>query len=75
MRGLLIAVVAPVAGSRHTGFSTCGSRFLGHRLSIVKGLTVAPWCVWDLPRPGIKHVSSALAGGHFTADPAGKSML
>ena len=28
--------------------------------------------VWDLPRPGIKPTSPALAGGFFTTDPPGK---
>ena len=28
--------------------------------------------MWDLPRPGIKPVSSALAGGFFTTKPPGK---
>ena len=27
---------------------------------------------WDLPRPGIKPVSPALAGGFFTTEPAAK---
>ena len=27
----------------------------------------------DLPNPGIEHASPALAGGFFTAEPAGKS--
>ena len=30
--------------------------------------------MWDLPRPGIKHVSPALAGGFFTTGPPGKSL-
>ena len=38
VRGHLIAVVSPVADSRHTGFSTCRSRTLGHRLSSCEGL-------------------------------------
>ena len=28
--------------------------------------------MWDLPGPGIEPVSSALAGGFFTAEPLGK---
>ena len=28
---------------------------------------------WDLPRPGIKHVSAALAGGFLSTVPPGKS--
>jgi len=30
--------------------------------------------MWDLPRPGIEPVSSALAGGFFTTGPPGKSL-
>ena len=28
--------------------------------------------VWDLPRPGMEQVSSALAGRFFTTEPPGK---
>ena len=31
--------------------------------------------MWDLPRPGIKPVSPALAGGFLTTVPPGKSPL
>ena len=29
--------------------------------------------MWDLPRPGIEHISAALAGGVSTTEPPGKS--
>ena len=32
-------------------------------------------CPWNLPRPGIKPVSPALAGGFLTSGPLGKSCL
>ena len=31
--------------------------------------------MWDLPGPGIKPVSPALAGGFFTTEPPGKPLL
>ena len=52
-------------GSRHAGFGSCGSRALEHRLNSC-GTRASFLCgMWDLPRPGFKPVSSALAGGFF----------
>ena len=56
-----------------TGFCSCGSQALAHRLrrshgaraSLVHGM-------WDLPRPGIEPTTPALAGGCFTTEPPGK---
>ena len=31
--------------------------------------------MWDLPGPGLEHVSPALAGGFLTTAPPGKSKL
>ena len=31
--------------------------------------------MWDLPGPGLEHVSSALAGGFFTNEPPGKPFI
>ena len=31
--------------------------------------------MWDLPRPGIKRMSTALAGGFFTTEPPGKPLF
>ena len=63
--GLLLAVTSLVAesGSRHTGFSSCGS--LAQSLRGIR----------HLPRPGIKPVSPALAGRVLSTVPAGKSFL
>ena len=47
---------------RPTGFRSGGAQAL-----LSRGM-------WDLPRPGIKHVSPALAGGFFTTGPPGKSL-
>ena len=57
-RGLLVAAASLVA---EKGFGSCG-----------------PWTwrllsPWDLPRPGIKPVSPALAGGCLTPGPPGES--
>ena len=43
------------------GFSSCGTR-----AQLLHG-------TWNLPRPGIKPLSPALAGGLFTTGPPGKS--
>ena len=48
--------------SRHVGFSSCGTW-----ASLLRGM-------WDLPGPGIKPVSPALAGRFLTIVPPGKSL-
>ena len=48
-------------GSRCAGFSSCGAR-----ASLLCGMR-------DLPRPGLKPVSPAVAGGFLTTEPPGKS--
>ena len=75
VHGLLIAVAFLVAenGSRRAGCSSCGTRALECRLSSC-GTQAQLLCVmWDLPRPGIKPVSPALAGGFLTTAPPSKS--
>ena len=64
VRRLLIAVAPLVGsmGSRCVGFSSCGSRAL-----LFRGML-------DRPRPGLKPVSPALAGGFLTTAPPGKPM-
>ena len=47
-------------GSRHAGFSSCGSQ-----AKFLRGM-------WDLPGPGLEPVSPALAGGFLTTEPPGK---
>ena len=57
---LLTAVASLVLEQGLQG--TQASVVMAHKLS----------CMWDLPRPGIEPVSSALAGGLFTSGPLGK---
>ena len=59
-------------GSRHAGFSSCGSRALEHRLSSCGAQAQLPRGMWDLPGPGLEPVSPALAGGFLTTAPPGK---
>ena len=62
--GLLVAVDSLV--SEHelwgTGLSSCSSWALEHRINSCS--TQALWLrgMWDLPRPGMEPMSSALAG-------------
>ena len=49
-------------GSRHAGFSGCGTR-----ASLLCGM-------WDLPGPGLEPMSPALAGGFLTIAPPGKPL-
>ena len=84
VRGLLIAVAsliaehglqehglqqlwhaASVAVAR--GLQSTGSVIVAHRLSC------SATGMWDLPRPGLKPVSPALAGRFLTTPPPGKS--
>ena len=51
-------------GSRRVGFSSCGS-WASER--VLRSM-------WDLPRPGLKPVSPALAGGFLTTVPPGKPL-
>ena len=62
VHGLLIAVASPV--SEHWLYS--GGSVVAHGLSCPQGMS-------DLPRPGIKLVFPALAGGFLTTGPTGKS--
>ena len=59
-------------GFRCTGFSSCGTRALEHRLSSCGARAQLLRGMWDLPRPGIEPVSPALAGGFLTIAPPGK---
>ena len=72
VRGLLSSCETGDLG--WAGSNRCGTRALEHRLS---------GCAWaqllcgkgNLPRPGIKPVSSALAGRFLTTGPPGKSCV
>ena len=62
-------------GSRHTGFSNCGSRALERRLSSCGAWALLLRGMWDLPRPGLEPVSPALAGRFLTTVPPGKPLF
>ena len=60
-------------------FSCCKARAVGASASAVvapriysTGSTVVTHGPWDLPGPGLKLMSPALAGGFFTTEPPGK---
>ena len=82
VRGLLIAVAsrcrARALGMRASvvvahGLSSCGPQALERRLSSCGTRAQLFRGMWDLPRPGLKPVSPALAGGFLTTAPSGKS--
>ena len=72
----LIVVASLVAEHRlqACGLSSCGSRALERRLSSCGAQVQLPCGMWDLPRPGLKPVSPALAGGFLTTAPPGRSL-
>ena len=47
------------------GLSSCGSRALEHRLGSCGTQALLFRGMWDLPGPGLKPMSPALAGGFF----------
>ena len=57
------------------GLSSCGSWALELRLSSCGARALLLCGMWDLPGPGLKPVSPALAGGFLTTAPPGKSLL
>ena len=71
--------------SHCSGFSSCGAQVPGAQAAaveapglqrvgsgvMVRGLQLLH-VMWNLPRPGIKPVSPALAGGFLTTRPPGK---
>ena len=69
-----------VRASHCGGFSCCGAQALGTRVSVVvaRGLSSCGSRaqllrgMWDLPGPGLKPMSPALAGGFLTTAPPGK---
>ena len=54
------------------GRSSCDSQALEHRLSSCGAWGWLLCTMWNLPHPGIKPVSPALAGGSFATKPPGK---
>ena len=61
-------------GSKHTGFSSCGSWALERRLSSCGAQTQLLHGMWDLPGPGLEPLSPALADRFLTIAPPGKSL-
>ena len=59
----------------HSGFSSCGARALERSLSSCGAQAQLLRGMWDLPRPGIKPVSPALAGRFLTTVTQGKSQF
>ena len=87
LRWVFVAVCRPSPVAAGGGFSRCsaglsfqwllllwgtGSRLPGFRVA-AHGLSCSGH--WDLPGPGIKPMSPALAGGFFTTEPPGTSLL
>ena len=62
------------AGSRHSGFNSCGSWALEHRLNSCSTQAQMLCGMWDLPKSGIEPVSPALAGRFFTTEPPQKPL-
>ena len=60
-------------GSRHAGFSNCGSQALERRLSSCGAQAYLLRGMWDLPGPELEPMSPAWAGGFLTTVPPGKS--
>ena len=69
-----------VCASHYSGFSCCRAQALGVQASVVaaRGLSsFDTWAlllrsIWDLPRPGVEHMFSALGGGLLTSGPPEK---
>ena len=57
---LLLNVGSSYAAARQ--FSSCGSQDLKHKLRHCGVQAYLPCSMWNLPRPGIKHMSPAWAG-------------
>ena len=55
-----------------TGFCSCGSQALEHRLSSHGTRASLVPGMWDVPRSGMEPTTPALAGGFFTTEPPGK---
>ena len=69
-QSLLIVVASPVAkqrlrGAGALGVVACGFISCGAQVLVLHGM-------WDLPRPGIKPMSPALAGRFFSMEPRKK---
>ena len=60
-------------GFKHAGFSSCALGALERRLCSCGAWAYLLRDMWDLPGPGLKPLSPALAGGFLTTAPPGKS--
>ena len=67
---------------KHSGFGSCGTWAQQLRLTSSRGQAQQLWpmclgspSVWNLPRPGIKPMSSTWTGRFLTTGPPGKSSL
>ena len=75
-RGLPIAVASLMAhGLRLGGFRSCSSWALENWFSSCGTRALLFFGTWTLPRPGIKPVSPALAGGFLTTEPLWKPLI
>ena len=63
------------AGFSFQGFSCCGAQAPGSQASELQLMVLVALGHWDLPGPGIKPMSPALAGGFFTTEPPGTPLL
>ena len=66
-----------IFGAVYGLFSSCGAQASQHVVSLVMeprlcSCDTRAYSMWGLPRPGIKTVSVALAGGFLTTRPPGK---
>ena len=66
------ALGVPASVAVAHGLSSCGSQALERRLSSCGAQAQLLHSMWDLPGPGLKPVSPALAGGFLTTVPPGK---
>ena len=73
VRGLLIVAASLCCGARALGARA--SVVVVRRLSSCGAQALSLRSTWDLPRPGLKPVSPALAGGFLTTAPPGKSLF
>ena len=66
-----LSVVAP----GHTGFSSCSSQALGHRLNSFVPQVLLPHGMQDLSGSGIEPMSPTLAGRFLTTEPPGSPVF
>ena len=72
LRLLIVVVLLWRTGSRHSGFSSCGSLALEFRLCSCGAPAWLLLDMWNLPGSGIRLMYSALAGGILSTASPGK---